>query len=93
LRSDVNLVSFAKGNIVLRLSERVPSDIPLRLRKLLQEWTGQDWVVEASQDEGMPTLLNQEKSAYDELIERAKTAPLVAKTLESFPGAEIVAIA
>ena len=92
LKSEAHLVHFEPGHITIRLSERAPADLAVKLPKLLKKWTKQDWIIDISKEEGMPSLLNQEKSAYEELIESAKKSPMVAKTLESFPGAEIESI-
>ncbi|HXI87933.1 MAG TPA: hypothetical protein VNH64_10775, partial [Parvularculaceae bacterium] len=85
LESYVHLISFAPGRIELRFHEKAPADLAGRLTQRLKEWTGRQWVVSLSADEGAPTM-------RDARTAEAMAHPLVQKALEIFPGAEIIAI-
>ncbi len=93
LKADVNLVSFEQGSVELKLNERVPKDLPLKLSQLLKTWTGETWVIVGnSMAEAQPTLQQQEREQQQQEIEDVKSDPLVAKALEAFPGAVIEAV-
>ncbi len=93
LKADVNLVSFEQGLIELKLNERVPKDLPLKLSQLMKQWTGESWsIVGNSSDESQPTLMQQDQTKQQQEIEEIKNDPMIAKALEMFPGAVIESI-
>jgi len=86
LESYVHLVSFAEGNIELRLADAAPDDLVNRLTLRLKEWTGRPWFVTLSADDkGAATL-------RDAREREVRAHPMVEKALALFPGAEITAI-
>lgn len=90
LKADVHLVSFEPGRVEVKLSEQVPHDLPLKVSRCLREWTGQAWqIVPVVMEAAQPTLQQQEEELKAHEIEEVKKNPLVAKTLEAFPGAVI----
>ncbi len=92
LRTSVHLVSFRPGHIELRPGADAPSDLAPRLSQLLTEWTGTRWLVGISDEEGAPTLREQESSLADAREREVREHPLVRAALETFPGAEIRAV-
>ena len=93
LVSAVRLVRFEPGQIVLRLTERAPQNLPQRLFALLKEATGQTWGVSVStSDPGQPTLQQQAEAAKMQRRADAEKHPLVQAVLATFPGAEIRAV-
>ena len=89
LVNGVNLVDFEPGRIALHLGSSVPADLPRRLGAMLQGWTGEQWLVTASDDPGAPTLGEQDAAADDDRRAAVARHPLVARVLEEFPGATI----
>ena len=86
LESYVHLVSFADGNIELRLADAAPDDLVNRLTLRLKEWTGRQWFVTLSgEDAGAATL-------RDAREQEVRGHPMVEKAMTLFPGAEITAI-
>ncbi len=92
LLGDVHLVKFTPGEITIRLGERTPSDLPSRLSRLLKQWTNQDWRVILSTETGMASLSEQAQSADLQLKQTSQQQPLVAKTLQTFPGSTIATV-
>ena len=92
LERDVRLVSFEEGRIEISTPPHA-ADVAVRLSRALQMWTGARWIVALSQEEGLPTLQEQERErrANDERGVRGN--PAVRAMLERFPGAEIVRVA
>ncbi len=89
LHSDVRLISFKTGKIELSLSASVPSDFPKNVSARLREWTGQNWMVVASNAAGQATLQEQKTIEDHRLKEKLAQHPSVKKILEIFPGAYI----
>ena len=86
LESYVHLVDFSQGRIELRLHENAPSDLAGRLTQRLKEWTGRQWIVTVNtQAEGAATV-------RDARMAEVLAHPIVQKTMEVFPGAEVTAI-
>ena len=87
LESYVHLVSFAEGNIELRLADAAPDGLVNRLTQQLKAWTGRQWFVTLSGREGeaAPTL-------RDTRAAEVMAHPMVQKALDLFPGAEVTAI-
>jgi len=92
LRSQVHLVAFEPGQIEFRPADGTPRDLASRLGQKLSEWTGTRWVVAVSQEEGAPTLEQQERARVSELESEVARHPLVRAVLEAFPGATIAAV-
>jgi len=92
LKKHVHLVRFAPQRIEFRPADGAPETLANRIGSLLTEWTGQRWVVSVSQDEGAPTLAEQEAAADAARRDKAAGHPLVKAALEAFPGAAIEAV-
>ena len=86
LESYVHIVSFAPGRIEMRLEARAPTDLSGRLTRALKEWTGEKWIITVnSNKEGAATL-------RDARTAEVMAHPLVQKTLETFPDAQVRSI-
>lgn len=88
---DLRLVAFEEGRIEVNVADGA-GDIVTRLARALQGWTGQRWVVAISQAEGAPTLQEVERERRANDLRGVRANPSVRAILESFPGAEIVAV-
>ncbi|WP_420563465.1 DNA polymerase III subunit gamma/tau [Thalassobaculum sp.] len=89
LTNKVHPVAVEPGRLELRPQKGVDFRLIGLLAGHLQRWTGRDWIVEISDEEGGPTLREQ-KAAQKAAIQAELAAhPVVAKVLELFPGAEI----
>ena len=94
LRHDVRLVRFEAGRIEMRLAaDRHLQDLPQRLSRSLNEWTGRRWMVTLNTTEpAQPTL--SEQAAQTEQLRRDDAAnhPLIQAVMTAFPGATIGAV-
>lgn len=90
LRTSVHLVSFAVGDIVVRLGKDAPPELPSDLAGLLGTWTGMAWRVTPSTSDGAPTVARSEEQEREALLEETAREPDLSRILEAFPGAEIV---
>ncbi|MEO1252831.1 MAG: DNA polymerase III subunit gamma/tau [Pseudomonadota bacterium] len=86
LEAFVHVVSFNYGSIEMRLADGAPADLPGRLTQRLKEWTGRQWLVSVTEKEGGAQSLRDKRMA------EVLADPLVKKTLELFPGAEVTAV-
>jgi DNA polymerase-3 subunit gamma/tau len=57
--------------------------------KYLEQWTGTRWVVTISQEQGEPTLAEQDAAAEQRLLDAAEQLPVVQAVKEAFPGAVV----
>ena len=89
LVNNVHLVNYEIGKISIRVSEGPPKDFSQNLSRCLKDWTGRAWFIEASREEGAATLQQQRDDAAAARREAAIAHPLVQKTLDAFPGAEV----
>jgi DNA polymerase III subunit gamma/tau len=89
LRRDVHLVRYEIGRIEFRTRPEAPANLPTRLSKLLQEWTGRPWMVSVSHEAGEPTLFEQEADQQIRRQRDAEALPLVQAVLAAFPGAKV----
>ncbi|MCR4378431.1 MAG: DNA polymerase III subunit gamma/tau [Rhodospirillales bacterium] len=92
LISNVHLVNFQPGKIEYHPADHAPGDLAQRLTKFLNDHTARRWVVTVSRDAGQATLKQQEEAAAASERAAAARNPLVRAVLETFPGAEIVAV-
>ena len=93
LANDVGLVDYAPGRLRYRRGPRAPAGLENRLRRMLDDWTGQRWSVAAVDgDEAAPSLREQREER--EAVERRQAVdhPAVQAALEIFPGATVEAV-
>ncbi len=93
LERHVRPVRFEAGRMEIALTAEAESDLPQRLTRALQSWTGHRWIVAVSSDENAAETAHErrEKDRASEM-ERVRAEPLVREVFERFPGAEIVAV-
>jgi DNA polymerase-3 subunit gamma/tau len=92
LVNNVHLVHYEIGKISLRVSEEGPRDLAKHLSRCLNDWTGRAWFIEASREQGAPTLQQQRDTAAAVRRDAAIAHPLVQQALEAFPGAEVAEV-
>jgi DNA polymerase-3 subunit gamma/tau len=92
LRGDVHLVHYEIGRIDMRARPEAPANLATRLSRLLSDWTGRPWMVSLVQDEGQPTLKEQEFEQKVRRHQDAEALPLVQAVLATFPGAKVEAV-
>ena len=93
LTDHVHLVRYAPGQLEFRPSELAPPKLAGTIGRLLQDWTGQRWMVSVSEDAtAEPTLAEQRQAAEAAERDEVMRHPLVKAALETFPGAELLEI-
>lgn len=89
LYTESRLVRFAKGRIELNFADSVGRDVPAQIAAKLNEWSGETWMVVASQAEGQPSLRAQAEQAQQAKEAELRNHQLVQEVLTTFEGAEI----
>jgi DNA polymerase-3 subunit gamma/tau len=89
LHDHAGLVRYAPPELVLRLAPQVPGEFVRDLSTALKSATGTQWQVQASDGEGEPSLLDQEKAAAERLRQSVLEQPVVAAAFQAFPDAEL----
>ena len=92
LERDVRLVRCEDGQLEVALEQGASPALVNDLAAKLKAWTGCQWVVVVSREEGQPTLKSQAEAREADLKRGVRSDPLVQAVLERFPGAEIVAV-
>ncbi|MBB4196887.1 DNA polymerase III subunit gamma/tau [Rhodoblastus sphagnicola] len=92
LERDVRLVRFEQGRLEFALASGASPALTAQLSRKLQDWTGQRWLVALSSAQGAPTLKEQADARENEKRIGVQAHPLVRATLDTFPGAVIVAV-
>jgi DNA polymerase-3 subunit gamma/tau len=92
LSSQVHLVRFEPGHILVRAKEEAPSDLATCVSRLLTEWTGTQWLVSLSAESGEPTLREQRETHEANRLGVAIGHPMVQAALSAFPGATVEAV-
>jgi DNA polymerase-3 subunit gamma/tau len=86
----VRLVRLDPGRLDISLTADAPKTLAGDLNARLRKWTGRNWLVTVSREEGGPTLAEQEASRRESALMDARADPNVAAILARFPGAKIV---
>jgi len=90
LRNHIRLVSFARGKIEINITDNAPRGLVNDISSKLQAWTGERWMVAASQQEGDATRKEQEEEVKKTQMADARNTPMVAAVLATFPGSTVV---
>ena len=86
LYNSVHPVSFDAGRLEIRPEAGAGRELSGRVAALLQEWTGERWIVAVSDAPGAPTLKQQDAAARQQLMDEAAQDPLVRTVLDRFEG-------
>lgn len=89
---DTHLITFAPGNITLRLTSRASKDLPQKLAALLKMKRGEDWTIAISDEIGHPTLHEKAQSILEKRRAEILETPIVKLLTEAFPGTTLVTI-
>lgn len=90
LINDMRLVSFAPGRVEVKPIGHMSPDIPARINRRLQEWTGERWqVVYNEAAEGELSIREQRAAAASKVREYALAHPKITAVRAMFPDAEI----
>lgn len=93
LYNDVQPVSFEPGHVVLYPVRHLPPDVPARLGRHLQEWTGQSWRIRFADDTaGHPTLRDIATRQKEQELAYVQAHPVIARVREVFGSADILEI-
>lgn len=92
LHSTVECLSFAPGQLELYPRSGTGPQVLSRVATLLQEYTGQRWLVNIAKRGGVPTLGDEDDAAARQVLKEAAEHPLVKAVLLAFPGAKIEAV-
>jgi DNA polymerase-3 subunit gamma/tau len=92
LVSDVYPIICEPGRLEFRPAKNAPSELGGRLSEKLKLWTGRQWIVIVSNEEGSPSLKQQEDSRQLTLKEQVMSHPAVKQILEAFPTATITSV-
>lgn len=88
----VSLVHYSPGKLEINPSEKAPVDLVMRVKRCLQLWTGQDWMVSISKTEGALSVRQQEINTDKARKAAAMEEPIVKELLVHFPQAELLAV-
>ena len=90
LKRYVRPVRIQTGKVEVSLTEDAPKLLLNDLSARLKEWTGRNWIVSLSREEGGPTLFELEEQHRESVLSDARSDPAVAAILSKFPGAKII---
>ena len=90
LKRCVRLVRIEPGRLDVNLIGDAPKTLLGDLTVKLKAWTGRNWMVSLSREEGGATLAELEGSKRETAILDAKSDPAVASILARFPGARVI---
>ncbi len=89
-KHSVRPVGIQPGRIEVSLTADAPRTMLNDLSAKLKEWTGRNWIVSLSREEGGATLAEEEERRRESAMTDARADPAVAAILDAFPGARIV---
>jgi DNA polymerase III subunit gamma/tau len=92
LETNVHLVSLEAGRIQFRPGAHAPKTLAGDLAQRLREWTGERWIVTLASEGGAPTIVEQRAATERAKKDAVSQEPFVRAVLDTFPGAEIVAV-
>ncbi len=90
LRLQVRVVDLAPGKLTFSQPDGFDEDIVQEIRQALLEITGQRWDVQRSEEQGAPTLVEQEEALRRAEKERVESHPMMQAVRSHFPDAQLV---
>jgi len=92
LENSVHLVSLERGRIEFRPARGASGTLASDLSQRLRDWTGERWIVTLASEGGALTIYEQRQAAEQARKDAVSQEPFVRAVLDTFPGAEIVAV-
>ena len=92
LRSQVRLVEFSPGKLVLQEIMPGQPSVLADLRARLEDLTGTVWQISLSESEGSPTIAEEEDMKNLHRIEQASNHPTVKSLMEHLPGSKALRV-
>ena len=89
IRNKLRPVIFEPGRFEFTAESDLAPGVPAEIAARLRQWTGLRWIVAVASSGGGATIDEQDTAQRAKDIARLATHPLVAATLETFPGAEV----
>ncbi|RWA82548.1 DNA polymerase III subunit gamma/tau [Mesorhizobium sp.] len=86
----VRPVRIEPGRVDVTLTDDAPKMLLNDLTAKLRAWTGRNWLVSLSKEEGGQTLAEMETTKRENAFSDARSDPTVAAILARFPGAKII---
>ncbi|TPL45754.1 DNA polymerase III subunit gamma/tau [Mesorhizobium sp. B2-4-6] len=90
LKRCVRPVRIEPGRLDVTLTDDAPKMLLNDLTAKLRAWTGRNWLVSLSKEEGGQTLAEMETTKRENAFSDARSDPTVAAILARFPGAKII---
>jgi DNA polymerase-3 subunit gamma/tau len=90
LKRCVRPVRIEPGRLDVSLTADAPKALLNDLTARLRAWTGRNWLVSLSKQDGGATLAEQESERRETALLDARADPTVAAVLSRFPGARII---
>lgn len=90
LKRCVRPVRIEPGRLDVSLTADAPKMLLNDLTAKLRSWTGRNWLVSLSKEEGGQTLAEMESAKREGAFVDARNDPAVAAILARFPGAKII---
>ena len=92
LEKNVNLVNFEKERIEISFNDDLDKEFIKILSSKLFEWTRKRWIITLSQNQGKPSIKQEEINLKKELMDKTKNGESYKKILETFSDAELIDI-
>jgi DNA polymerase III subunit gamma/tau len=92
LEADVRLVRFEDGRLEIALEPNASRVLVNDLSRKLEQWTGRRWTVIVSNQQGQPTLREQNLTVKGQREAAAEADPRVREVLARFPGAKVIEV-
>ena len=90
LKDHVRLVDYRPGHLSIRTTRTTPPDFMMRVKACLKAWTGAEWTIAISAEEGDITIRDKEVAREKKRKDEALAEPIVKALLASFPDAELI---
>lgn len=92
IHARVRLVTLQPKRLEFNPMPGTSKDLAQRLRQYLTQWTGQQWFISISNQEGQPTLSEQKALAEKKEMDIVQNHPIIQKLAQKLPPFEIVSI-
>jgi len=92
LKDYVRPVNYKPGSIEINITRQTPPDFLLRVKQCLKHWTGTDWMITVSKEQGEETVRTREVAREKQRRDEAMEEPIVKALLAQFPEAKLLAV-
>lgn len=89
VENSLSVVNFEPNQITINLKDNAKKDDILKLKAFLKTYTGKEWIIAMSEQQGEATINEEKDRKFNHEKEKIQKNPLISHILKTFPDSKV----